>query len=474
MNLTEYLPGIEFMKYWLGGLVMALLVEFAYRWVKGLQNLRTEEPALDEPWREVSVARPLVWFIWLLSLPACSLWLWIQDLGWEQHVLSWFHLLFRWAHIIIGIAWIGASFYFTFLENALNRTYNLRPELAGNLWAVHGGGFYYLEKYKGAPEKLPFKLHWFKYEAYFTWVTGVGLLFMVYYMNAESMLLDATHSALSPEQAVTVGILTLVGSWLLYHGLCATPLLKKKTAFAVIGFVIVTAISYMLSQLFSGRAAFMHVGALLGTIMAGNVFFVIIPAQKELVRAAKAGVTPNLEKGRIAGLRSLHNNYITFPVLFVMISNHYPGTFGHGWNWVILALLTLGSVAIKHFINLHERGINRWRLVGIALVCLVTLIVVTAPKSLKAKAGSGELTYSDIQPIMQKHCMGCHSSKPTDPLYTEAPSGVMYDTPEQVRNYGQKILERAVHTESMPLGNKTGMTGEEREMLGVWIMSGMP
>lgn len=473
MDWQLLLPGNTFLLGWVGLLFFTVLAEFAYRWVAGVASLRPDDADLEEPKQEISILRTLLWAALGLSLLSVPLVKGIDALGWSAHVLGWLHLVLRWAHIIIGIAWIGASFYFTFLENALNRTFQLRDELAGDLWAVHGGGFYYLEKYKGAPKKLPFKLHWFKYEAYFTWVTGIGLLWMVYYMNAASVMVDPAVSDMSPTQAVGLGVLSLVGGWLLYHGLCATPLLKKKTLFALLGFAIVTGISYLLSQYLSGRAAFMHVGALLGTIMAGNVFFVIIPAQKALVKAAKLGVPLDLERGKIAGLRSLHNNYITFPVLFVMISNHYPTTFGHEWNWVVLAILTLGSVAIKHFINLHERGKTPWYLVGLGIASLVALVILTAPKSLDAKALSGELTYADIDPIIKKHCVSCHAAKPTDPNYPEAPAGAMYDTPDQVRKLSAKIMERAVHTKSMPQGNTTGMTDEERQLLGAWIQSGM-
>src|SRR6185436_6136710 len=252
----------------------------------------------------------------------------------ESHVLEWLNLIIRWAHVVFGIAWIGASFYFIFLENSLNRTENLRDELAGNLWAIHGGGFYYVEKYKSAPPVLPKYLHWFKYEAYFTWLTGMLLLTLVYFMNAKAVMIDSSVRDISSLTAIIIGSGTMFFGWFIYDWMCQTSLLEKKKLFAVTGFLIVAAISFFLSKFLSGRAAFMLVGGLLGTVMAGNVFFCIIPSQKALVAAAKANKPVNPELGKIAGLRSLHNNYITLPVIFIMISNHFPTTFGNNFNWI--------------------------------------------------------------------------------------------------------------------------------------------
>ncbi|MEP7264852.1 MAG: urate hydroxylase PuuD, partial [Bacteroidota bacterium] len=347
-------------------------------------------------------------------------------LTWESHLIEWLTLLIRWAHVVLGIAWIGASFYFIFLENSLNRTENLRDELAGNLWAIHGGGFYYLEKYKSAPKKLPKTLHWFKYEAYFTWLTGFVLLTLVYYMNAKAYMTDPAVSDITSDEAIYIGLASLISGWLIYDILCRTSLLQKKKLFAVIGFTILTGISFILSRYLSGRAAFMHVGALLGTIMVGNVFFVIIPAQKAMVAAAKKGVAVNPELGKYAGLRSLHNNYMTLPVIFVMISNHFPLTFGHAFNWIILALLTLGSVAVRHYINLHEKGIYAKWMLPFAAVALLALVIITAPENKNKKLPP--VNFSEVQPIFQKRCISCHSSHPTDDTQKIAPNGIMFDT----------------------------------------------
>lgn len=391
--------------------------------------------------------------------------------GMEAHVMDWMNLLVRWTHVVFGIAWIGASFYFIFLENSLNRTENLRDELAGNLWAIHGGGFYYVEKYKIAPKELPKKLHWFKYEAYFTWLSGFFLLNIVYYMNAKAYMVDPSVRDISAGTAILIGIGSLVSGWVIYDLLCKSPLVHKKNAFAITGFLIVVAYSYFLSQFLSGRAAFMHVGALLGTIMAGNVFFVIIPSQKELVAVAKEGRPLNPELGKMAGLRSLHNNYITLPVIFVMISNHFPSTFGHPYNWAVLAGLTLASVAVRHYINLHEKGISANWMLPFATIAIISLVIVTAPTN-KNSNNSAPVSFAEVQTIFQRRCVQCHSSKPTDDVQTVAPNGVMFETAEQIQKMTDKILLRAVNTHSMPQGNKTKMTDEERELIGRWIAQG--
>ncbi len=393
--------------------------------------------------------------------------------GIENHVMDWLQLLVRWAHVVLGISWIGASFYFIFLENSLNRTEGLRDELAGNLWAVHGGGFYYVEKYKTAPTTFPKKLHWFKYEAYFTWLSGFILIALVYYLNANTYMIDPAVADIKPLTAVGIGIGTLVCGWIIYDLLCKSALLQQKKLFALIGFCIVTAISFFLSHFLSGRAAFMHIGALLGTIMAGNVFFVIIPAQKALVKAAKEGKLVDPSLGKYAGLRSLHNNYMTLPVIFVMISNHFPTAFGNTFNWAILAGLTLMSVAIRHYINLHEKGEKAIWMIPFAVVCLIALVIVTVPTpSQKSIKNSPEIQFSEIQPIIKQRCVVCHSAHPIDDVQIVAPNGIMFDNAEQVKKMSERILVRVVQTRTMPQGNKTGITDHERELIGTWIEQG--
>lgn len=426
---------------------------------------------IKETIEEISLFRRVIAWIVITIIFGYGIYFLVNYYGMGSHVMDWIHLVFRWAHVVLGISWIGASFYFIFLENSLNRTENLRDELAGNLWAIHGGGFYYIEKYKIAPGELPKKLHWFKYEAYFTWLTGIILLMLVYYFNAKTFLIDPAVANISSATAICIGSGTLIGGWFLYDILCRTSLIQKKKTFALVGFFIITAISFFLSHVFSGRAAFIHIGALIGTIMAGNVFFVIIPAQKAMVKAAKLGkpLDPNL--GKYAGLRSLHNNYMTLPVIFVMISNHFPATFGNTFNWAVLAGLTLGSVAVRHYINLHEKGQHAAWIIPFAVIALLALIIVTAPVSTNSKYNK-TVSFKEVQPIFKSRCISCHSSNPTDDLQQIAPGGVVFDTPEQIQKMAQRIMVRAVQTKTMPQGNKTGITDPERELIGHWIDQG--
>ncbi len=406
----------------------------------------------------------------IIALLVC-VYFFLRGTIWEAHMMDWLNLIIRLTHITFGIAWIGASFYFVFLENALNRTENVREELAGNLWAVHGGGFYYLEKYKIAPKTIPKHLHWFKYEAYFTWLSGFCLLFVVYYFNAKEFLISKDVLDITPVAAIAIGIGSFIAGWLIYDILCKTPLVKKGAWFALIGFIIVLGFAYFYAHVFSGRAAYIHFGAMLGTIMAANVFFVIIPAQKAMVKAAKEGKPLNPELGKNAGRRSLHNNYFTLPVLFVMISNHFPGTYGNKNSWLVLAALTLGTAGVKHYLNLREKGqLSIWVMPVSVLIILATCFV-TAPQKETTEC-KAEISFAEVNTIFQQRCISCHSSHPTDNTISAAPNGVMYDTPAEIIKYKDKIMQRAVVTKTMPLNNKTSMTLEERNMIRCWIDQG--
>jgi uncharacterized membrane protein len=395
----------------------------------------------------------------------------VRGTVWEGHLIEWLNIIIRLMHITLGIAWIGASFYFVFLENALNRTRDVRPELAGNLWAIHGGGFYYLEKYKTAPQSIPKELHWFKYEAYFTWLSGFSLLFVVYYFNASAFLIDKHVLDISPAVAISIGIGSFIVAWLLYDRLCKTPLVREGPLFALIGFIMATLFAYFYCQVFSARAAYIHFGAMLGTLMVANVFFIIIPSQKAMVRAARENkvLDPNL--GKHAGLRSLHNNYFTLPVLFVMISNHFPSTFGYSAPWLVLSIITLGTAGVKHYLNLKEKGqFNVW-ILPVSVVILLGAAFITAPPkdptACKTKVGMAE-----VNAIVQLRCVSCHSAKPSEEVFTAPPNGVTYDVPENIVKLKDKIMQRVVVTKTMPLNNKTGMTEDERNTIRCWIDQG--
>lgn len=384
------------------------------------------------------------------------------------HWQEWMNIVVRWLHITFGIAWIGTSFFFVFMENSLHKN-KKRPELKGDMWMLHGGGFWFVEKYQVAPKVMPKGVHWFKYEAYFTWLTGFGLLFVVYYFNAEAMLLKSGVD-LSAGMSVAIGVGSLALGYAIYHLLSLTPLLKKPLWFGITLFCILIGFAYFYTEVFNPRAAFIHFGALIGTLMAGNVFFVIIPAQKAMVKATKDGTYLDPALGNFAGLRSYHNNYFTLPVLFVMISNHFPSTFSHEYPWLILAMLSLGSAAVKHYLNLKEKHQESVWVIPIAVIILFSTIFITAPELVGGECD--EVSFTEIYPIIQERCVTCHSASPTDDVWTAPPNGVVYDTPQDIVKLTDKIMQRVVITKDMPQNNKTGITPEERDKIRCWILQG--
>ena len=418
------------------------------------------------------------WFYALIIIAsACGigiLYMFLKGTIYESHFFEWINLVVRLMHITFGIAWIGASFYFVFLENALNRTEGVRDELAGNLWAVHGGGFYYVEKYKVAPKQIPKHLHWFKYEAYFTWLSGFCLLAIVYYFNASSYLIDPEVLDILPYTAITISISSLIIGWVLYDQICKR-LSNTKVVFTLAITVLVFLYAWFYTQVFSGRGAYIHFGAFLGTLMAANVFFVIIPGQKRMVEAAKNGLPPNPADGKAAFLRSYTNNYFTLPVLFVMISNHFPSTFGNTYQWVVLIGITLGTAGVKHYLNIREKGeLSVW-IMPISVVLLLGMAFMTAPTPPKYESCSEIVSFVEIQTVINNRCTSCHSSNPTDAVWKVAPNGVKYDTAEQIYNLRDKIFQRVVVSKNMPFNNnQTEMTQEERDMINCWINQGAP
>lgn len=458
--------------------VIAIVVLFFLEQVLLAEIKRRDDPTsvyvyeLHEKVVLIKQVRQVVIILSLLFVIGGTLYLVVKDSPQQGFVMEWLNLVVRWLHVVAGIMWVGASFYFIFLENNLNRTEGLRDELAGNLWAIHGGGFYFLEKYKIAPKQVPKRLHWFKYEAYFTWLSGFALLGIVYYMDASAFLLDPRVADISPTQGVLIGVGSLVAGWIIYDWMCKSPLVENVILFAFVGFILLTGFSYFLTHVFNSRAAYIHVGSLLGTLMAWNVYFVIIPSQKSLVKAAVTGQPLDPSLGKKAGVRSLHNNYLALPVIFIMISNHFPSTFGHTFNWVILIVLTLASAGIRHYWNLKDRGAKSGLLLPVSLVVLISLAIVTSPRIQKANENDRVVPFAEVQTIFVLRCTQCHSIKPTDSLWTAAPNGVMYDLPEQIKRMSDKIMLRTVLTNSMPQGNKTNMTDDEREAVRLWILQG--
>jgi uncharacterized membrane protein len=449
-------------------IILVMLVMMTYR-LRTISHKDTDDESYHE---RTGLVQGWIYaaIVFIIIVIIAGIWFMVKGTPYEGHLMEWLNIVVRVMHITFGIAWIGASFYFVWLENALNRTKNVRDELAGNLWAVHGGGFYYLEKYKVAPKTIPKNLHWFKYEAYFTWISGFALLFILYYFNAQAMLIDTNVMKLSTAAAISIGIGSFVVAWLLYDLLCKSPLAKTGWLFSVIGLILLAGFAYFYSQVFSGRGAFIHFGAMIGGIMVANVFFVIIPSQKAMVNAGKKGLPPDPQKGKNALFRSLHNNYFTLPVLFVMVSNHFPSTFGNEYQWLTLATISLGSAGIKHWLNLRERGqLSVWVLPA-SVILLLAVAYGTAPKLSNAKCD--DVSFAAINSIIQQRCITCHSSRPSDAVYTSAPNGVKYDTPQEIASKKELILQRVVLTKTMPQNNKTNMTLEERELIRCWIEQG--
>ena len=420
----------------------------------------------------IEQSRTVLLYCSMLFIFLYTIYIFVKGSTMESHVAEWMNLVIRWMHVVFGIAWIGASFYFVFLENALNRTTNLKEGIAGNLWAIHGGGFYYVEKYKVAPAEIPKHLHWFKYEAYYTWLSGFTLLVIVYYLDAAIYLIDPNVMVLSPAQGIAIGIGTLLFGWLVYDALCKSFLAQRQFLLSIILLIFISLVAWFLSQVFSSRAAYIHVGAMLGTLMAGNVFRVIIPGQKAMVNAAKEGKEVDPAHGKRALLRSLHNNYFTLPVIFIMISNHFPSTYGSVFNWMILMGLTIASVLIKHYLNLKEKGEKSVWILPIGIVLIISLAFITKPTTKSVCKEDAPATFTEVNNIIQKRCVTCHSSNPTDDVLKAAPNGIMFDNKETILKMSERINQRAVVTKTMPQANKTGITQEERDIIGCWIENG--
>ena len=387
-------------------------------------------------------------------------------------IVDWLHLLSRWFHLVVGAAWIGASFYFVWLNNQVRPIPDDSGRLAGGLWAVHGGAFYEVRKYKGAPASLPETLHWFKWEAYLTWLSGILLLSFVYWLQPGIMMVRP-GGPLSPALCNVIGISSIVVGWLVYDGLCRSPLAKQPKALATFGYGLIALAAFGLYQVLSPRAAFIHVGAMLGTCMAWNVFFVIIPGQRAMVDAMVEGRPPPVEEGQKGALRSLHNNYFTLPVLFIMVSNHFPFTYGHPVGWGVLLALGLLGAAVKHWMNLHERGVRAvWILPATALALCSLAFVSHGPKTPQDPVEVPK--FSQVQKVIDMRCVPCHAAKPTQPGVQEAPKGFRLDSPTLITTQIGLIHAQSVASEAMPLANLTGMKPEERALLGAWIEAGAP
>ena len=390
----------------------------------------------------------------------------------EAYVVDWLNLLARWVHFVTGVAWIGASFYFIWLDNHLEAPREAADSgkgVGGELWSVHGGGFYHAQKYRVAPRTLPATLHWFKWEAYSTWLSGMFLLVLVYWYGATVYLIDPAVAALSPGVAVGLAAAFIVGGWFVYDLLCKSPLGRNEMTFAAVLFVLVAVLAWGLCQLFSGRGAYIHFGAVLGTIMVANVFFVIIPGQRRMVEAAGRGEPPVAADGIRAKQRSVHNTYFTLPVLFVMTSNHYAMTYNHAWNWAILIAITLAGALIRvYFVARHKGSASPLPLV-LAGLLLVGVAAAIAPRASAAPGGS--VAFDDVRAIVEHRCTTCHASEPTHPAFPAAPAGVVLETDAEILAEAVRIHQQTVVTRAMPIGNLTGISDAERDLIDRWYQS---
>ncbi len=397
----------------------------------------------------------------------------------DAHIIEWLNLLLRWMHIIAGIAWIGSSFYFMWLDSHIQPPKENKKDVVGELWMVHSGGFYLVEKRLLSPGELP-ELHWFKWEAALTWISGFFLLSVVYYMTGGIYLLDPAVSNISVGAATGIGIGLLIVSLAVYDTIWKSPLGKFPKLTSAICFLLVVGIAYGLNHIYSGRATFLHIGAMFGTLMAANVWMRILPAQSKMIEATRKGEKVDYSFGEQAKLRSVHNNYMTFPLLFMMLSNHFPSTYGNQYSWLVLTGLILAGAGVRHFMNVKNK------FSGIVLTAsaatIVALFFMTSPKQTNTadaslvnssdNAVTDKVTFTQAREVITKRCTTCHSAKPTDDIFSVAPVGVMFDTSEQIKMRIDRIRDRVVINRTMPLGNKTKITEEERQLLGKWIEQG--
>ena len=397
---------------------------------------------------------------------------------------EWLMFAVRWLHVITAIAWIGSSFYFIALDLGLRKTPSLPPLAYGEEWQVHGGGFYHINKYLVAPEFLPEHLTWFKWESYWTWLSGVMLLALIYYVGADIYLIDRNVLDLVQWQAILLSMASIVLGWVLYDALCKSPIGNSTTGLMLVLFVILVAMSWGYTQLFTGRAALLHMGAFTATIMAANVAMIIIPNQKIVVADLKAGKVPDAKYGRIAKQRSLHNNYLTLPVIFFMLSSHYPLAFATQWNWIIASLIFLVGVVIRHYFNTRHarKGNPHWTWLAAVVLFIIIAWLSSGPKlpnsageAVASRAAESFLAASHFPAAslaVQTRCAMCHAAEPAWPGIFEPPKNVILDNDIAIANHAKDVAMQAGYSHAMPPGNVSEMTPEERALLVEWFREG--
>lgn len=400
---------------------------------------------------------------------------------WDAMLIDWAGAALRWLHVIAGIAWIGSSFYFIHLDLSLRKHAGLPDGVGGEAWQVHGGGFYHMRKFLVAPKELPKELTWFKWEAYMTFLSGFALLVVVYWSQPEMYLIDPAVLALENWQAVAISVGGLALGWIVYDALCRSPLGRHDGALALAGFVLLVLTAWGYTHIFSGRGAFLQIGALVGTIMVASVAMTIIPNQRRIVKALLAGEKPDPVWGARGKQRSLHNNYLTLPVVFLMVSNHFPLAYGTQWNWVIIALLLIVGFAIRHFFNLMHAGKGKpWWVWGVAAVGFAAIIWLGSlgPAPIDERAGTSppaeQVAFEEVEAIVLSRCSMCHAAEPLWPGIAAAPKGIQLENAAQIRQHASLIALNAGASRAMPPGNMTGVTQEERALLIAWYAEGAP
>jgi uncharacterized membrane protein len=389
------------------------------------------------------------------------------------YLAEWANLLIRWTHLITGIAWIGTSFYFIGLDNQLDQPRDGNPRVKGEQWSIHGGGFYHKQKYQVAPAQLPEKLHWFKWEAYWTWISGFSLFVLIYWANAGTYLVDPTVLDMPPWLAVVLSAAMLAGGWVVYDLICRSKFGESERKLSIAMVALLVTAAFVACHLFSGRGAFLQVGAMTGTIMVANVAMVIMPGQRRMVEAMRIGREPDPKYGRWGKQRSVHNTYLTLPVLFLMISPHYPMTWSHPWNWVILLAFALAGALVRQFFVARQLGRNQLALPAVAALVVVGLVFALAPARRPQLAGVEVPAIAEVQSIAAARCATCHAARPTFEGISAPPKGVVLEAAPLLRRWAPAIRQQ-VETEAMPPGNLTEMTAEERAKMIAWIAAGAP
>jgi uncharacterized membrane protein len=390
-------------------------------------------------------------------------------------VTEWASLIFRWLHVVAAVGWIGSSFYFIHLDLSLQKRDGLPEGVSGDAWQVHGGGFYNIVKYLVAPKQLPDHLTWFYWEAYATWLSGFALVIVVYYLDAELFLVDKSVLDLTPLQAGAFSLVSLALAWGLYEVACRTAFAKQELAFVLTGYAFLVALTYAFTHVLSGRGAFNQIGAIIGTIMVANVFLNIIPGQRKTVAALIAGQKPDPRYGIEGKQRSVHNNYLTLPVILLMISNHYPLLYATKYNWVIVAIvLALGPV-IRHFYNSRHAGLGSpWWTWGVAAAGMVAIALLSAAGPRDAKIGAAAPSFKTVQDIVSSRCSPCHAADPVWAGIATAPRAILLDDAEHIARNARLIGRNAAWSNAMPPGNITEMTSAERATLAAWLDAGAP